>query len=364
MLSKQDQIRYNRHLLLEDFGETAQLKLKGSSVLIVGAGGLGTPVLQYLAAAGVGRIGIIDGDVVSESNLQRQVLFDTVDVGKNKALVAGEKLKSQNPLIETDLYTSYLNTDQAIQILENYDVIVDGSDNFQTRYLVSDASSILGKPLIFGSIFKFEGQVSVFNYEGGPTYRCLYPDPPSPGEVPNCSEVGVLGVLPAVIGSIMANETIKVIVELGEVLSGRLLMYNALKMSFSEFSFTKTAPQVEALLENYDSFCGIEPLADVVSVEELHKWMEQGRQIQIIDVRESWERQVCKIDSDHFPMGKINDYLRQVERNKPVIIYCHHGMRSQQVIHYLRERGFNNLINLEGGIHQWALQIDTEMQTY
>ncbi len=363
-MSPEEKSRYHRHVILDGFGEAAQLQLRKSSVLVVGAGGLGVPVLQYLSAAGVGTIGIIDGDIVDESNLQRQVLYDSAHIGKPKAVVAREILRAKNPFIRIEIYSEWLTNNNAIELFENYDLIVDGTDNFQTRYLVNDACDITNTPLVFGSIFKFQGQVSVFHLNNGPAYRCLYPEPPGPGEVPNCSDVGVLGVLPAVIGSVMANEAIKVLTGIGQPLSGRLLLYDALSTQFTELSVERNSEPVTALLTNYDKFCGFEPVQKSISVHELNEWIHSEKKFQLVDVRETGEREVCALDSLHIPLAGLENLYNQIPVDVPVVVYCHHGMRSQMAINYLLEKGFNNLINLEGGIHQWAIQIDQEMATY
>ncbi|MFT7614416.1 MAG: molybdopterin/thiamine biosynthesis adenylyltransferase/rhodanese-related sulfurtransferase [Parvicellaceae bacterium] len=364
MLSNPEKARYNRHLILAEFGEKAQEKLKAAKVLVIGAGGLGAPVLQYLTAAGVGTIGIIDGDSVDESNLQRQVVFAENDIGKMKADAAKSNLQAQNSLVNFRSHAFYLSTENALQIIGEYDLIVDGSDNFQTRYLVSDACVILKKPLVFGSIFKFEGQVSLFNWNEGPTYRCLYPRPPGPNEVPNCSDVGVLGVLPAVVGSIMTNEVIKVIAEIGENLSGRLLLYNALELTFKELKFNKNTTDIDELLSNYDVFCGVVETPNSINVHELKLWMDEKRKFQLIDVREMPELAICKLESDHLPLSDLGHQFEIVKDDRPVVIYCHHGMRSQSAINFLGDKGCKNLINLEGGIHAWAAEIDPTIRIY
>lgn len=364
MLSKEETVQYHRHLILENLGLKGQEKLKKSAVLVVGAGGLGAPVLQYLAAAGVGRIGIIDGDVVDASNLQRQVVFTQEDIGSNKAIAAKYRLEALNPFIKIEVYNEFITVENALDVCKRYDLVVDGSDNFQTRYLVNDACVLVNKPFVFGSIFKFEGQVSVFNWKNGPTYRCLYPSAPGPEEVPNCSEIGVLGVLPGVIGSIMANEALKLMAELGEPLSGSLLLYDALKLRFQELKVQKTSIEVSSLLEDYDAFCGVAKPPKAINAIELFNWMKENKKFQLIDVRESYERQICSLDSLHLPMNSVLSHANKIAKDIPVVLYCHHGVRSQMVINSLLEQGFQNLVNLEGGIHQWAIDVDPEMAIY
>lgn len=355
--------RYNRHIILPGFGQEGQDKLRKASVLIVGAGGLGSPVIQYLAAAGVGNLVIVDGDVVDISNLQRQVIFEECQVGINKAVAARQFVGQFNSEIEVDIVDTFLTPENAIGLFKDVDLIVDGSDNFQTRYLVNDAACLANKPVVFGSIFKYEGQVSVFNLHGGPTYRCLFPEPPSPGEVPNCSEIGVLGVLPGVIGNIMATEAIKIITGIGETLTGRLLIYDARRMTFNEMKVSRSANQISELEENYDVFCGVEQVKSI-DVIELKKWLDQNKDFDLVDVREAFERDICMLESIHIPLGLIESATASISRTKPVVIYCHHGMRSQAAINMLAHHGFNNLINLEGGIHDWSIRIEPDMPKY
>jgi adenylyltransferase/sulfurtransferase len=370
MLSSEELKRYNRHLILKEFGKEAQEKLKSSKVLVIGAGGLGCPVLQYLTAAGVGTIGIVDFDKVDESNLQRQVLYSTEDIGKPKAQVAAEKLSEQNPYIEFKVHQLKLSKDKALSVFSNYDLIVDGSDNFPTRYLVNDACVILNKPLVFGSIFKFEGQVTVFNYTNkngkrGPTYRCLFPEPPAPGEVPNCSEIGVIGVLPGMIGTIQANEVIKVITGIGKVLSGRLFLLDALSMNTSILKFSSVEENFKITsLTDYEEFCGLIPKKKSITVQELKNKLDQGDEIVLIDVREKFEYDICKLGGTLIPLNTIPDQIHKIPKDKSVVVYCHHGMRSASAIKFLEQHGFNNLLNLEGGIHAWAIEIDDQMERY
>ncbi len=369
--STKELLRYNRHIILPEIGIEGQQKLKSAKVLVIGAGGLGCPVLQYISAAGVGTIGILDFDEVSESNLHRQILFTPQDVGRSKAVVASEKLKTQNPFSTFIVHEEKLTSENALDIFKDYDIVVDGSDNFPTRYLVNDACVILNKVLVFGSIFKFDGQVTVFNHKNGPTYRCLFPEPPKPQDVPNYAQIGVLGVLPGMIGTMQANETIKVITGMGEPLSGKLFYFDALSMSSQVLEFDKTdyATSITELID-YEDFCHVgEDNSDVIasiSVDELEALLSSEEDIQLIDVREPFEYDLCKIENAPLmPLGKIGTFVSQIDRNKKTVVYCHHGMRSASAITELqKEYGFSDLLNLEGGIHEWACEIDTEMERY
>lgn len=362
-LTKEDMTRYSRHLLLSDIGELGQQKLKAASVLIIGAGGLGCPVLQYLAAAGVGTIGIIDMDVLEESNLQRQILYTTEDIGTNKALAAQQHLSKLNPLIAIYAYPYALTTANALELFEQYDLIVDGTDNFATRYLVNDACVILNKPLVYGAIFKFEGQVSVFNYKNGPSYRCLFPEPPAPEEVPNCSEVGVLGVLPGIVGSMQANEALKIILGLGTVLSGKLLVYNTLEVTSLVLNINANSTVIaktKAMKKsfkatNYQFFCGVKDDKKVVeiSAEELAKNLNHYT---LVDVRELWEQPRYEaLKGIDIPLPRLLAAADQIPKNKPVVVLCAKGIRSKMAIQLLQEKlGYTNLKNLTGGIKSWG----------
>jgi adenylyltransferase/sulfurtransferase len=361
VLNKEEINRYSRHLLLSEIGTEGQGKLKRAKVLVIGAGGLGCPVLLYLAAAGVGFTGIVDDDLVDESNLQRQILFTMEDVRRQKADVAAKKLKQQNPHINIKSHITRLSSANALEIISNYDLVIDGSDNFPTRYLVNDACVMLNKPLVFGSIFRFEGQVSVFNYRNGPTYRCLFPDPPGPGEVPNCSEVGVLGVLPGMIGTFMANEALKIILGIGNVLSGKLFVLDALSMNTQVVSFEKNPANaaITALID-YEAFCnsslshGKAGGAKEISVSELRKLIESKADIQLIDVRERSEYLNSNIQGENIPLGTIEDHISRIARDKKVVIHCKMGGRSRKAIEVLEKKyGFTNLYNLTGGIDAW-----------
>ncbi len=347
MLTSEEKKQYNRHLILDKIGEEGQLKLKQAKVLVIGAGGLGCPVLQYLTAAGVGTIGIIDDDVVDQSNLQRQILYTVDDIGASKAETAAKRLSRLNPFVHFKVYQEKLTKENAILVFSNYDIIVDGSDNFSTRYLVNDAAVITKKPLVYGAIFKFEGQVSVFNYKGSGTYRCLYPTPPKPNESPNCSEIGVLGVLPGIIGSLQANEAIKIICGIGAVLANKLLIYDALQMNQMLLKYEKESKtNVTALETDYDFFCGILSKEEIY-LEELQKNKEKYN---LLDVREIWEREKYHIGGQHIPLGEVLERLDEVHQNKDLVVYCQSGVRSAKAIEVLSDHHFKaKLLNLKGG---------------
>ncbi|MGE0561858.1 MAG: molybdopterin-synthase adenylyltransferase MoeB [Flavobacteriales bacterium] len=360
MLNDKEKYRYSRHLLLDKVGEVGQEKLKSAKVLVIGAGGLGCPVLQYLTAAGVGTIGIIDFDNVDETNLQRQILFTIHDIGKNKALAAKERLEQLNPFVLFNIYTEKLTPKNAIQIFKNYDIVVDGTDNFSTRYLVNDAAVITQKPLVYGAIYKFEGQVSVFNYKNGPTYRCLFPEPPQAGSVPSCSDVGVIGVLPGIIGIQQANEAIKIILEIGTQLSGKLLMYDALTGNSIVLNVSRSEEQVQKVLaseidfenNNYEIFCGVKPLKikNEISAIELKELLKL-ESVQLLDVREEWE--LPKIENYkvlNIPLQTIPFNLDQIDKTKKTVVICQHGVRSIKAIEFLKNNGYTDLINLTGGM--------------
>ncbi|GFD80271.1 molybdenum cofactor biosynthesis protein MoeB [Tenacibaculum sp. KUL118] len=349
MLTNEEQKQYNRHLILDKIGEEGQLKLKQAKVLVIGAGGLGCPVLQYLTAAGVGTIGIIDDDVVDQSNLQRQILYTIDDIGKSKAETAVNRLSKLNPFVQFHVYKEKLTNQNAILLFQQYDVVVDGSDNFATRYLTNDAAVLTQKPLVYGAIFKFEGQVSVFNYKGSATYRCLYPTPPKPEESPNCSEIGVIGVLPGIIGSLQANEAIKIICGIGEVLANKLLMYNTLSMRQMILKFERTdKAEVTELDNDYEFFCGIKTATHEITLEELQNNLTFYN---LLDVREDWEREQHHIGGQHIPLGELAQRYDEINTEKPVIVYCKSGVRSQCAIDFL-EQQFDTVtfINLKGGV--------------
>ncbi|MBI4931465.1 MAG: molybdopterin-synthase adenylyltransferase MoeB [Bacteroidetes bacterium] len=371
MLSEKEITRYSRHLLLPEIGIEGQEKIKNSKVLIIGAGGLGCSVLMYLTAAGVGKIGIIDFDTVDETNLQRQVLYDINDVGQLKSEIAKYKLSKQNPLIEIESINSKLSTQNAIEIFSEYTIIVDGTDNFSTRYMVNDACVLSGKTLVSGSIFKFQGQVSVFNYQNskkefGPTYRCLFASPPPAESAPSCSEIGVMGVLPGIIGTLMANEVIKIIASIGKTLSGKILLVDSLTMNFHTIAIErnpeaiKSAPQsAEAFRKtDYDYFCGIKnnkPPIREISSEKLFSLIASEEKIQLLDVREPNEMpEVSELNDLKVPLGEIEKHIHKIYRDKKVIVICRSGNRSRKAIELLYEKfGFQNLYNLKGGVMEW-----------
>jgi adenylyltransferase/sulfurtransferase len=381
-LSKGELERYSRHLIIPEFGMQGQLRLKNSKVLVVGTGGLGAPILQYLTAAGIGTIGIVDFDVVEDSNLQRQVLFSTADIGRPKVEAAAERLKAQNPHVNFVLYNEMLTSENALRILADYDIIADGTDNFPTRYLVNDACVKLGKVNVYASIFRFEGQVSVFNYkdakgEYGPNFRDLFPSPPPPGLVPSCAEGGVIGVLPGIIGSFQANEVIKVASGVGEPLSGRLFTLDASAFETRIFNLAKndshrfrTEYANEIALIDYEQFCGLKEVSEEqavksITVKELKVKLDNKEDIQIIDVREPYEFEIANIQGVLIPKGTVLEHVEKIDSNKPVIVHCRSGKRSADVIRLLEQRfGFSNLYNLEGGILAYADEIDHSLAKY
>src|SRR5499427_1361906 len=380
-LTKDEIKRYSRHLILPEVGVDGQRKLKAAKVLCIGAGGLGSPVAMYLAAAGVGTIGLVDFDVVDYSNLQRQILHSTPDVGKPKLQSAKEKLEALNPEIEIRTHEVALSSQNALQLFEPYDVIVDGTDNFPTRYLVNDACVILGKPNAYGSIFRFEGQASVFATKDGPCYRCLYPEPPPPGLVPSCAEGGVLGVLPGLIGVIQATEAVKLIMGIGEPLIGRFLIYDALRMRFRELKLRKdpdcpvcgTHPTVTKLID-YEQFCGIAPAApEPVTVNnateltslELKQRLDRGEKLTIVDVREPNELQINRIPgSVHIPLGDIPKRYNELDPEAELVVQCKVGGRSAKAADFLRSVGFKRVLNLKGGILDWIDKVDPSQPKY
>jgi adenylyltransferase/sulfurtransferase len=365
--SKEELARYNRHIIIPEFGLAAQQKLKAAKVLVVGSGGLGSPLLLYLTAAGVGTIGIIDFDVVDDSNLQRQVLFGVSEVGKPKVEAAKARLESLNPHIKIVTYNTQLTSKNALEIISQYDVVADGTDNFPTRYLVNDASVIAGKPNVYASIFQFEGQVSVFNYtnaEGvtGPNYRDLYPTPPPPGLVPNCAEGGVLGVLPGIIGSLQASEVIKVITGVGEPLSGRFFVFDALAFESRTLKISKRTdtPAITTLID-YEQFCGVKVVEKKIkelTVEEFLVWQERGDDIQVIDVREPAEYEQANIGALLIPLATVAERAAEITRDRKVVVHCKLGGRSAKAINELEEKfGFTNLYNLKGGITAYLQEV-------
>jgi molybdopterin/thiamine biosynthesis adenylyltransferase/rhodanese-related sulfurtransferase len=369
--SKEEQIRYSRHFVLPGFGQEAQLKLKQSKIIVIGAGGLGCPVLLYLAAAGVGTIAIVDDDQISLSNLQRQVLYTTEDLTKSKASVAVEKLKKLNPEVDFHPIGKRITSENALTLLVDYDVVVDCTDNFPTRYLLNDASVILNKPLVYGSIFRYEGQVSVFNYHRSPNYRDLYPVPPAPDAVPDCEEGGVLGVLAGIIGSMQASEAIKIASGYGETLSGRLMIFDSHTFECTQIKIPDQNSRIKIKsLINYDEFCGIAGPTPTdtmkeVTVQELKALMDSGASFQLIDVREPHEYDICNLGGELIPQGEIPHHVASVAKDKQVILQCRSGARSGNMVQWLeKNHGFTNLYNLKGGILAWAREIDTTMPTY
>jgi adenylyltransferase/sulfurtransferase len=378
----QDEIkRYSRHLIMPEVGMDGQRRLKAGSVLCIGAGGLGSPAAMYLAAAGIGRIGIVDFDVVDFSNLQRQLLHGTPDVGRSKLQSAKDRLQALNPHVHVDTYETSLSSENALKLFEPYDVILDGTDNFPTRYLVNDACVLTGKPNAYGSIFRFEGQASVFGVKEGPCYRCLYPEPPPPGLVPSCAEGGVLGVLPGIIGVIQATESMKLILGIGEPLIGRFLIYDALKMRFRELKLRKdpdcpvcgTHPTVTKLID-YQQFCGIGPEAPTeartmndweISPVELKRRLDAGEELFILDVREPNEYQINRIPgSALIPLGELPRRYQDLPRDREIIAHCKMGGRSAKAMEYLKTVGFTNVKNLRGGILEWIDKVDPSQPKY
>ncbi len=378
-LTNEEILRYSRHLILPDVAMEGQLKLKAAKVLCVGAGGLGSPLALYLAAAGVGTIGLVDFDVVDFTNLQRQVLYTTGDVGRPKLQVAKERLQSMNPNVDVRTYETRLTRENALEIFADYDIIVDGTDNFATRYLVNDACALLGKPNVYGSIFRFEGQASVFGAKDGPCYRCLYPEPPPPGLVPSCAEGGVLGVLPGVIGTIQAMETIKLILGKGEPLVGRLLLFNALKMQFRELKLRRNPncpvcgenPIIRELID-YEEFCGVrgEEEAPTQAVEEitpaeLKRRLDAGDDIFLLDVREPVEWNICHLGgATLIPMNTVPARMHELDSAREMVVYCRSGKRSAQIVAFLKAAGFRRVKNLQGGILQWSDEVDPTVPKY
>jgi sulfur-carrier protein adenylyltransferase/sulfurtransferase len=370
--------RYSRHLILPEVGMAGQLKLKQSSALVIGAGGLGVPLTQYLAAAGVGRLGIVDFDVIDETNLQRQVLYGTKDVGRKKLEVARERVQQINPNVDVQAHDTRLTSDNALDILRPYDVIIDGTDNFPTRYLVNDACVLLRKPNVYGSIFRFEGQASVFDARTGPCYRCLYAEPPPPGLVPSCAEGGVLGVLPGIIGSIQAVEALKILLGKGDTLIGRLLVFDALQMEIRELKLRKNPacpicgphPTIKELID-YEEFCGLRGPSEQVGEEfqitadELKGKVDLGQAVVLLDVREPMEWEIAHLDRALLmPVAQVPSRVNELSTADEIVVYCKTGVRSARITNFLRELGFRKVKNLVGGIDAWAEQIEPEMPRY
>ena len=376
--TRDELLRYSRHLALPEVGLDGQARLKGASVLIVGAGGLGSPAALYLAAAGIGRLGLVDFDRVDASNLQRQVLYGSASVGRPKLEAARERLADLNPGVRIETHDQRLTSANAMEILAGYDVVLDGADNFATRYLVNDACALLGKPNVHGSIFRFDGQVSVFDAARGPCYRCLYPDPPPPGLVPSCAEGGVLGVLPGVIGVIQGIEAIKLVLGLGDPLIGRLLLFDALAMRFRELALRKDpdcplcgrAPSITALID-YDEFCGAgaapagEEMSDEIGATELKRRLDRGEAIALLDVREPHEFAIARIDgATLIPLRSLRARLGELEREREIVVLCHHGQRSMRALEFMRGSGFGKIKSLHGGIDAWSREVDADIPRY
>jgi adenylyltransferase/sulfurtransferase len=372
-LSNEERVRYSRHLTMPEVGIDGQRRLKAAHVLCIGAGGLGSPAALYLAAAGVGTIGIVDFDDVDLSNLQRQILHGTKDIGRSKLESARDRLRDANPNIEVELHQCRFSSENASELVARYDLVVDGSDNFPTRYLSNDVCVFARRPNIYGSIFRFDGQSTVFApHMGGPCYRCLFPEPPAPGTIPNCAEAGVLGVLPGIIGMVQAIEAIKLILGVGEPLIGRLLHFEALKMKFRELKLRRDpqcpvcgdAPTITAPID-YEQFCGIAADVPAISVHDLKRKRDAREAIQLIDVREPFEFEIARIDGAKLiPLGQLANRLHELKRNGQTVVHCHTGMRSAQAVQMLRQTGFTNVYNLEGGIDAWANEIDPAVQKY
>jgi molybdopterin/thiamine biosynthesis adenylyltransferase/rhodanese-related sulfurtransferase len=378
-LSNEEIARYSRHLIMPEVALDGQKKLKQARVLTIGAGGLGAPLAMYLAAAGVGTLGIVDFDIVDESNLQRQIIHGTSDIGRPKMESARDRINDINPNVHVEAYEEALSSENALEIFKDFDVIVDGTDNFPTRYLVNDACVLTGKPNVYGSIFRFEGQASVFWAKEGPCYRCLYPEPPPPGLVPSCAEGGVLGILPGAIGTIQATETVKLILGIGEPLVGRLLLYDALGMSFREMKLRKDPncpvcgenPSVTELID-YQEFCGIpqanaQATADEVpeiTVQELKKRLDNGENLSVLDVREPHEYEVANIGARLIPLNELPERLAELDRDVPLAVHCKTGGRSARAVKLLQETGFQNAFNVEGGITAWSEEIDPSVPKY
>jgi molybdopterin/thiamine biosynthesis adenylyltransferase/rhodanese-related sulfurtransferase/molybdopterin converting factor small subunit len=379
-LSNEEIARYSRHLILPEVGMDGQAKLKKAKVAMIGAGGLGAPLGLYLAAAGVGRIGIVDFDVVDASNLQRQVIHGTADIGRKKLDSAADRMRDINPNVRIDKFDAGLTSENALEILRDYDVVVDGTDNFPTRYLVNDACVLLKKPNVYGSIFRFEGQATVFAYEDGPCYRCLYSEPPPPGLVPSCAEGGVLGILPGIIGLIQATETVKVILGIGETLKGRLLLYDALGMRFRELKLRRDPdcpmcgdhPTITKLID-YQEFCGIRPMSTqatttntgVIDPVEVKAKLDRGDRFELIDVREPHEYQIARIPGAKLiPLGELPKRLSELDKNAEIVAHCKMGGRSQQAVDLMKQNGFTNVRNMTGGITAWSDKVDPSVPKY
>jgi len=377
-LTNDEILRYSRHLIMPEVGMEGQKKLKAARVLCIGAGGLGSPLALYLAAAGVGTLGIVDFDVVDYTNLQRQIIHSTADVGRKKLDSAAEKLKAINPFLNIRKFETRLSSDNALELFRDFEIIADGTDNFPTRYLVNDACVLTGKPNVYGSIFRFEGQASVFAMKEGPCYRCLYPEPPPPGLVPSCAEGGVLGILPGLVGVIQATEAIKLILGKGDPLIGRLLLVDALGMKFRELKLRKNPdcpvcgkhPSITKLID-YNEFCGIrgeeKPMevgVPEIQVEELKRRLDSGEDVFVLDVREPHEYQICNISGYLIPLGDLPKRVHELDSSREIVAHCRSGARSAKAVDFLRQAGFKKVHNLAGGILAWADRVDPKMPKY
>ncbi len=378
-LSNEEILRYSRHLIMPEVGMEGQLKLKRAKVLLIGTGGLGAPLGLYLAAAGVGRLGLVDFDVVDYTNLQRQVTFGTSDVGRPKIEAAKERLANLNPAIRIDAHETRLTSENALELFRDYDIVVDGTDNFPTRYLVNDACVLLGKPNVYGSIFRFEGQATVFGYKDGPCYRCLYPEPPPPGLVPSCAEGGVLGVLPGIVGSIQAMETIKLILERGDALVGRLLLFDALAMKFRQLKLRRNPAcplcgdhRTITKLIDYNEFCGIRgeeapgPTAQVpeLTPREVKSRLDRKDDLFVLDVREPHEYQICNLHGHLIPLGELPRRVHELDSSREMVVHCRSGKRSAEAVEFLQKAGFRKIWNLKGGILAWSDEVDPSLPKY
>jgi len=381
-LTDDDLARYSRHIILPEVGIEGQRRLKAARVLCVGTGGLGSPLALYLAAAGIGTLGLVDFDVVDASNLQRQIIHTTADIGRKKIDSAAEKLNALNPELRVIKHETRLSSANALEILKNYDVVADGTDNFPTRYLVNDACVLLGIPNAYGSIFRFEGQASVFSAPDAPCYRCLYPEPPPPGLVPSCAEGGVLGILPGLVGVIQATEVIKLILGIGETLAGRLLLVDALNMRFRQLKLRKNPDcpicgphRTITQLIDYEQFCGIAPPAPSsvneikngvpqITVQQLKRRFDAGEDVYILDVREPFEYQIANLGGKLIPQGEVPQRLAEIDRDREIVVQCKGGSRSQRIAELLKQNGYERVVNLAGGILAWATEIDPTMKKY
>jgi molybdopterin/thiamine biosynthesis adenylyltransferase/rhodanese-related sulfurtransferase len=378
-LTNEEILRYSRHLIMPEVGMEGQLKLKSARALLIGTGGLGAPLGLYLTAAGVGNIGLVDFDIVDFTNLQRQITFGTSDVGKAKTAAARARLTNLNPDVQIATYETRLTSENALELFKDYDIVVDGTDNFPTRYLVNDACVLLGKPNVYGSIFRFEGQVTVFGMPDGPCYRCLYPEPPPPGLVPSCAEGGVLGVLPGIVGTLQALETIKLIIGKGQSLAGRLVLFDALSMKFRELKLRKNKKcpicgphrKIHELID-YNEFCGIrgeqEQESDLhvpeLSARELKERLDRGEDVFILDVREPHEYQICNLKGHLIPLGDLPRRVHELDSAREIVAHCKSGKRSAQAVDFLKKAGFRKIYNLHGGILSWSTEVDSSVPRY